>query len=121
MEIQVTIERILPDETWQSKKDGSTQTRHGFVGKTLEQYPKQMKFDVLDSEKWGKMRLQVGQICNVKFDAASREFNGKWYTSLNVWSAFLQGGQNNNAQVPQQVQQPTPQPVPTSSNNDVPF
>lgn len=129
MEIQVMVETILPDETWQSSKDGSTQTRHGFVGKTLDQYSKMMKFDVFGEDKWGKMNLQVGSIYVVKFDATSREYNGKWFTSLTAWSAFQQGGQGNNAQAVQQQSpipnaKPAPAPQPQQapqSDNDLPF
>jgi hypothetical protein len=131
MDIQVVVKEILPDVQYQSKKDGSVHNRHQFVAETMGQYPRKMKFDVMSDETWGKMSLQVGVMYNVGFDADSREFNGKWYTSLTAWKAFRGDGQGNaptaqqqqtpipNAEpyvAPQQQAQPQPQ-----TDNDIPF
>lgn len=130
MDIQVVVKEILPDVQYQSKKDGSVHNRHQFVAETMGQYPRKMKFDVMSDETWGKMNLQAGVMYNVGFDADSREFNGKWYTSLTAWKAFRGDGQGN-APVSQQQQTPIPnaepyvapqpQAQPQGKENDMPF
>ena len=135
MDIQVVVKEILPDVQYQSKKDGSVHNRHQFVAETMGQYPRKMKFDVMSDETWGKMNLQVGVMYNVGFDADSREFNGKWYTSLTAWKAFRGDGQGNAPAAQQPVQQqqtpipnaepyvaPQPQAQPQpQTDNDIPF
>lgn len=96
MEIQVKVFRILPEENWQSKKDGTSQVKHSFVAKTLSNYARTMKFDVFSADVWEKMGIEEGQTYNVGFDADSREFNGKWYTNLNAWKAFRADGKSSN-------------------------
>jgi hypothetical protein len=119
MDIQVVVKEILPDVQYQSKKDGSVHNRHQFVAETMGQYPRKMKFDVMSDETWGKMSLQVGVMYNVGFDADSREFNGKWYTSLTAWKAF-RGDCQSTAQVPQQPAQPQQTPIPNAEPNAAP-
>jgi len=135
MDIQVVVKEILPDVQYQSKKDGSVHNRHQFVAETMGQYPRKMKFDVMSDETWGKMSLQVGVMYNVGFDADSREFNGKWYTSLTAWKAFRGDGQGNAPAAQQPVQQqhqaaipnaepnaaPQPQAQPQKKEDDLPF
>ena len=130
MDIQVVVKEILPDVQYQSKKDGSVHNRHQFVAETMGQYPRKMKFDVMSDETWGKMSLHVGVIYNVGFDADSREFNGKWYTSLTAWKAFRGDGQGT-APATQQPQTPIPnaepyvapqpQAQPQGKDDDMPF
>ena len=130
MEVQVVVKQILPDFSYQSKKDGSMQVRHSFVGETMGQYPRTIKFDVMNEDKWAKMNLRVGVTYTVGFEIDSREWNGKWFTSLNAWKAFEVGGASSSpsssSSQPQgghsYGQSPAPQPQPQQNNSDdVPF
>lgn len=38
-------------------------------------------------------RLQPGQMVHVKADVSSREYNGKWYSSILCYEFSVQGGQ----------------------------
>jgi len=126
MEVQVVVKQILPDFSYQSKKDGSMQVRHSFVGETMGQYPRTIKFDVMNEDKWVKMNLRVGVTYSVGFEIDSREWNGKWFTSLNAWKAFEAGANTPSNQQQQQQsastasRQPVAQPQQNNSD-DVPF
>ena len=116
MEITVTIEKILEPQSF-DKNDGTKMVRNSFVGKTNGQYPKSMKFDVLKPETFEKMRLAVGSEYIVSFDAESREWNGKWFTSLNAWKAVAIQGSSNVGAHPQS-------PIPAAEavdDSQVPF
>ena len=112
MEITVTIEKILEPQSF-DKNDGTKMVRNSFVGKTNGQYPKSVKFDVLKPETFEKMRIAVGFEYIVSFDVESREWNGRWYTSLNAWKATSTNvSQSRNVDA-------HPQPL-VSNNNPVP-
>lgn len=124
MEITVTIEKILEPQIFE-KNEGTKMVRNSFVGKTNGQYPKNVKFDVLKPEIFEKMRLAVGFEYIVIFDVESREWNGRWYTSLNAWKATsITGAQPSNVwshpqpQVSNNNQTPA---APAADTNDIPF
>ena len=37
--------------------------------------------------------MQVGEEVTVSFDINAREYNGKWWNSVNAWQVVRQGGQ----------------------------
>ena len=119
-DLQCSIERVLDSQTY-TKHDGSEITKHGFIGKTLGQYPKLVKFDVI-GEKAGQIMscIQVGNVVDVSYNPVSREWQGKWFTELQVWrTSIVRSGA---------MQSPAlqPSPIPTSiegdnNDSDVPF
>ena len=40
-----------------------------------------------------EFNLQVGEEVTVSFDINAREYNGKWWNSVNAWQVVRQGGQ----------------------------
>lgn len=119
-DLQCSIERVLDLQTY-TKHDGSEITKYGFIGKTLGQYPKLVKFDVM-GEKAGQIMscIQVGNVVDVSYNPVSREWNGKWFTELQVWrTSIVKSGAST--QVQEQAS-----PIPTSldgnaNDSDVPF
>lgn len=111
MEIEVIIKEILPVQTFTSKRDGQTFNRYSFIGRTMDNYPKNIKFDVLGDDKWGSMGVTVGKKYSVAFDVESRQWNDKWFTGVSAWKAVPFEKESAPAQqyvgVPQQpAQQP---------------
>lgn len=115
LEIKGSIVQICtPQRT--PKKDGSGVFRQQtFVIQTDGQYPKKVallikKDEMIESfEKYNS----EGQEVLVKFNAESREWNGKWFTDLIVWR--VESVRNNTQQAP------APQPVaPAPINSSVP-
>lgn len=51
-----------------------------------------------DAENFSK--LQVGQTVSVKADVSSREYNGKWYSSILCYEYSVQGAQQQAQYAP---------------------
>ena len=49
------------------------------------QYPRKVCFEVF-GDNVNKFPMQVGQEVTVSIDVESREFNGRWYTSVRAWN-----------------------------------
>ena len=99
MEITGNIIKILPEQVFKGRNGDVA--RYGFVVETNGQYPKKVAFNVLGAERWEKMANAVveGSNVQVSFDVSSREWNGKWYSSIDAYRVLVVGG----------VQQPQPQ------------
>nr|UWI14119.1 MAG: single-stranded DNA binding protein [Bacteriophage sp.] len=83
MDITGKIISVLPTRSGTSAK-GTQWSSQTSVIETHEQYPKKVAFDVL-GEKITEFNLQVGEEVTVSFDINAREFNGKWFNSVNAW------------------------------------
>ena len=81
---------VLPERSGTSQR-GEWKSQ-SFVIETHEQYPKRVAFDVL-GDKITEFNLQVGEEVTVSFDINAREYNGKWWNSVNAWQVVRQGGQ----------------------------
>lgn len=109
MDIQGKVLQVLPEQRFNGKN--GELVRNSFVIEVSNgNYPKRLKFDVLKEESWKKMGVRVGANVQVSFDIDSREWNGKWFTSLNCWRVVTSNGNsvyypsNNQQQVSQAVQ-----------------
>lgn len=124
MEITVTVEQILEPQSF-TKRDGTEIVRNAFVGKTNGQYPKHVKFDVINKDLFERMNIVVGYEYIVSFDVESREWNGKWFSSISAWKAVcVKGVQPVNAAPHPQPQVPNPAHAPVAAEEnkgDVPF
>ena len=98
-EITGKIIAVLPTKSGTSAR-GTQWSSQTAVLETHEQYPKKVAFDVL-GDKIAEFNLQVGEEVTVSFDINAREFNGKWFNSVNAWRVVrhqypVQGGYNTN-------------------------
>ena len=84
MEIQGKVIQILPQQTGVSKT-GNPWAVQPFVIETLEQYPKKVHIELFGSDRINNNPFAVDEFVKVQFDIESREFNGRWYTSLRAW------------------------------------
>lgn len=75
------------------------------VFETLGDYPKTIAINFFNSHLEEVRKLKEGDICKVKFDIASREYNKKWYTDINGFAVEAEGQQP--APQPQQKQEQT--------------
>lgn len=85
-------------------KAGKEWKKQEFVLETSGQYPKKVAFNLMN-DKIDKAQIQVGHEVEIEVDAESREYNGKWYTTLTVWRI------NNHSVIPARntYQQTAPQ------------
>lgn len=122
MEIQGKIIQVLPQESGVSKSTGKEWVKAGYVLETLDQYPRKVKYDVFGEQRIKDCEVQVGDEVTVFIDIESREYNGRWYTSVNAYKVeFNLDGTQEQAQAPApQPVLPTQQPVvsETAEDND---
>ncbi|MBO5054371.1 MAG: DUF3127 domain-containing protein [Muribaculaceae bacterium] len=85
MEIIGKIIVALPEMTGTSKA-GNAWKKREYVLETQENYPKKVHFDFF-GEKADQYPLTVGQTIKLSFDIESREYNGRWFTSIRGWKA----------------------------------
>ena len=120
---------VLPTRSGTSAR-GTQWSSQTAVIETHEQYPKRVAFDVL-GDKITEFNLQVGEEVTVSFDINAREYNGKWWNSVNAWQvvrqvghqAPMQGGYNMNPQAGAQAAQQAAMagaPNPMNPNNPFP-
>lgn len=116
MEVVGKIIQVLPEQSGIGK-NGNPWKVQPYVLETLDQYPRKVHFEVFGEDRIKQNPCDIDQLVTVSFDIESREFNGRWYTSIRAWK--IQQGDTTQAAQPavaaapaQQVAQPAPQQVP---------
>lgn len=85
MEIQGKIIHDLGEQSGVSKA-GNSWKKHEYVLETQDSFPKQVHFDFF-GDRADQYPLNVGDVIKLSFDIESREYNGRWYTSIRGWKA----------------------------------
>lgn len=121
MEIKGKIIVALPEQTGVSKA-GNNWKKREYVLETQETYPKKVHFDFF-GDRADQYPLSVGDDITLSFDIESREYNGRWFTSIRGWKAE----KANAAQPAGPAVDPNMPPVPPfdnaigGSDEDLPF
>ena len=97
----------MPEQGGVSKTSGKEWKLQAYVLETQEQFPKKVHFEVFGEDRIKANPCQLDDIVTVSFDIESREFNGRWYTSIRAWK--IQQGVVEAAPAVQAV--PAAQPV----------
>lgn len=79
---------VLPTRSGTSAR-GTQWSSQTAVIETQEQYPKKLAFDVIN-DKIDQFNIQVGEFLTVQFDINAREYNGRWFNSVNAWNVIRQ-------------------------------
>ncbi len=130
MELEGTIIFDLPLQEGVSKA-GRPWKKKEWVLETPGMYPRRVKFHVF-GDRVDMLNFEVGKSYAVTFELESREFNGRWYTDVNVPSARPSDGMQQAApaafgQAPAPAQQATAAPAmdpfagADNSTDDLPF
>ncbi len=82
MEISGKIIAVLPMATGEGK-NGMWRSQD-YVLETADQYPKKVCFNLFN-DKIDQFPMAIDDVVNVSFDIESREYNGRWYTSIRAW------------------------------------
>jgi hypothetical protein len=61
-----------------------------FVLSIGDKYPQLVQFQAVNERVKFLETARVGQECEVKFDLRGREYNGKYYVSLNAWDIRIE-------------------------------
>lgn len=84
MEITGKIIQVLPEVGGVSKA-GNEWKKQEYVLETHDQYPKKVCFHIFGADKIAQAAIQPGEELTVSFDIDSREYQGRWFTSINAW------------------------------------
>ncbi len=82
MEISGKVIEILPEQSGQGRN--GTWRRQEFILEIPGQYPRKVCI-ALWGEKIDQIALQNGEEVTAHIDIESREYNGKWFTSVKAW------------------------------------
>ena len=85
MEIVGKIAQILPLQSGTSTRTGNPWALQSFILETQEQYPRKVCVELFGEERIKANPLVQDELVTVNFDLESREFNGRWYTSVRAW------------------------------------
>lgn len=130
MEVVGKIILKLPLQSGVSQA-GNNWKKQEYVLETEDSYPKKVHFDFF-GDKADQFPLNVGDRVRLSFDIESREYNGRWYTSIRGWKAEAAAAAAA-AEVPQQgpavaAAAPAGAPVPPppafntpEASDDLPF
>lgn len=111
MELQGKIIAVLPERSGTSQR-GNQWRSITYVLETQEQYPKKLAFDVTN-DKIDQLNIQVGEFLTVQFDINAREYQGRYFNSVQAWNVIRQtqqapaqgGGYSGNVQTGAQAAQ----------------
>ncbi len=83
MQLSGKLIQMLPLQTG-TGKNGEWK-KQDFIIETDEKYPKKICVSVR-GDKLDETKLKIGNYLRIHFDLESRDFNGRWYTSVNAWN-----------------------------------
>lgn len=122
MEITGRIILALPEISGTSKA-GNPWKKREYVLETQETYPRKVHFDFF-GERADQYPLNVGDTVRLSFDIESREYNGRWFTSIRGWKAEnADTAPAAPAQAPYQATPGAmpPPPMAPAGEDDLPF
>lgn len=85
MEVTGKIILALPEMSGTSKA-GNAWKKREYVLETQETYPRKIHFDFF-GDRADQFPLNVGDVIKLSFDIESREYNGRWFTSIRGWKS----------------------------------
>lgn len=117
MEIIGTIKQVFQPQSGTSQR-GNAYTTQTILITYGDQYPKELALTLMTKqvETYGS-HLRPGQQLKFFFDAASREYNGRYYTECTVWKIESLSAQ---AQPQQAAPMPAPAPMPMGAPQQYP-
>jgi hypothetical protein len=86
----------------------------------LGEKPKTVCFTTWSDTVIGK--LKAGIVMTVTFDVSSREYNGRWYTDVNVWKCEVDAASVEYPTSPEKPETPEPYgPGVQNTDDELPF
>lgn len=118
MEVVGKIIQVLPAQEGVGR-NGNPWKVQPYVLETFDQYPRKVHFEVFGEKRIKQNPCDIDQVVTVSFDIESREFNGRWYTSIRAWKIQQGDMTQANAAAPAPAAaapvQPTPAVAPAES------
>lgn len=113
MEITGKIIQVLPLQTGVSRSGSNWQVQT-YILETIENYPRKVAIELFNRNA-DQYKCNIDDVVTVSYDLESREFNGRWYTSVRAWriDPATQGNQPAGM-MPQAQPQAAPQAQPAA-------
>lgn len=89
MEISGKVIAILPLQSGEGKN--GTWRSQDYVIETGGQYPKKICFNLF-GDKIDQFPIAIDDSLKVSFDVESKEYNGRWFTSIRAWKVEKEVG-----------------------------
>ena len=122
MERTAKIIQVLPEQRFNGKNGEIV--KNAFVIEWQDNgYTQRLCLEVMGSDKWEKMQkaVVVGNDVLVKYEATSREWQGKWFTSCQCFYCSNVGGQQQTQAPAQAPQQQASAPQQSNDDENLPF
>ena len=84
MEVVGKVIQVLPIQEGVGR-NGNPWKVQPYVLETVDQYPRKVHFEVFGEDRIRMNPCAIDQLVTVSFDIESREFNGRWYTSIRAY------------------------------------
>lgn len=120
MEVEGKIIQFIGERSGVSKAGNPWKSRE-YVLETKENYPRKIAFDFF-GDRADQFPLNVGDEIRLSFDIESREYQGRWYTSIRGWKSEPLAAAPVAPQAPMAGAVPPPPIVePMNNGEDLPF
>jgi hypothetical protein len=113
LQIKGKIAQLLKPESGVSKV-GNSWTKREFVIETEEQFPKKVCFTLFGDKSTLVDGFSAGDEVEVSFNIDAKEYNGKWFNSVNAWKIERVSNESGSEYLP-------PPPPPFFSESDIPL
>lgn len=90
-------------------------TKREFVVTTDEQYPQDIKFELIKEKTTAIDSFKDGDTLKVSFNMRGNEYNGKYYVNLQAWR--VEADQNAGSPIPPPLDPMAEMPAATSSGS----
>ena len=117
MEIKVvgTIEKLMPISRGVSAAGREWVKQDIVMSMTNGQFVKHLAATVMGQERIDNFKLRVGDNIVAYLDIDAREYNSRWYNSINIWRVERVGSNGNQEQSHQQQYEQKTQQQPTNA------
>ena len=119
MEVVGKIIQVLPLQEGMGR-NGNPWKVQAYVLETQDQYPRKVHFEVFGEDRIRQNPAAIDQLVTVSFDIESREFNGRWYTSIRAYRV-QQGLPEQAPAAPATQAAPAAAPMAAPAANTEPF
>ena len=125
LEVEGKLTQLLERRSGVSAS-GTNWTSQDFLLEIPGQYPQTVVFNVY-GDRIQLDQYQIGENVKVSFDLRGREYQGKWYNTLNAWkmervgAATTQPAGQPAAQPAGQPTGPVEEPQASAQGDDLPF
>ena len=117
MEIKIvgTIEKLMPISKGVSSTGREWVKQDIVMSMANGQFVKHFTAAVMGQERIDNFKLRVGDNIVAYLDIDAREYNSRWYNSINIWRVERVGSNGNQTQSHQQQYEPETRHQPTNA------